>query len=68
MNILRGDSEIKEKIFNVGMADFEELALQIFHFQYTNNEIYRQYCQALKTDPVKTGSLDKIPFFTNTIF
>ena len=68
MNVLRSDTEIKQKIFSVSMADFEELALQIFHFQYTNNEIYFQYCQALKTDPGKVTSLDKIPFLPIQFF
>ncbi|MEO8771294.1 MAG: acyl transferase [Ferruginibacter sp.] len=68
MNIVQNDIDIRNQIFNFNDDDFEKWAIQIFHFQYTNNEIYRQYCQAIKILPEKVGSLDKIPFLPIQFF
>ncbi|MEO6671674.1 MAG: acyl transferase [Ferruginibacter sp.] len=68
MNTLQDDNEIRKQVFSHSRAEFEKLAVQIFNFQYTNTDIYRQYCMALKTDPAKVDRLEKIPFLPIQFF
>lgn len=57
-----------DKVLTVHTADFEELALEIFHFQYNNNSIYRQYTDALGIRPAQVSSLIQIPFLPIRFF
>ncbi|MFT3908228.1 MAG: acyl transferase [Ferruginibacter sp.] len=68
MDVHTNDSNIIKEIFNITPNDFESLALQIFNFQYTNNEVYRQYCQAIKKDGSSVNSLIDIPFLPISFF
>ena len=56
------------KIFSVSNAVFEELAIEIFRFQYQNNSIYRAYIQMLKVDPKRVSEVSKIPFLPIQFF
>ncbi len=68
----------KDKVLNITAPDFEKLALDLFHFQYENNAVYKQYTDALNVDPQTVSGIGKIPFLpirffkshivTNTIF
>ena len=60
--------EWDDKIFSVSDAGFEELALEIFRFQYQQNTVYREYVQALKVKPQDVSSLNKIPFLPVSFF
>ncbi|MDO4881006.1 MAG: acyl transferase [Capnocytophaga sp.] len=56
-------------IFNIASEDdFEEKALQIFHFQYKNNSIYQQFCDLLKKNPKNTTKIHEIPFLPIEFF
>lgn len=57
-----------DKVLTVQTADFEELALEIFHFQYNNNPIYQQYTNALGIRPGQVSSLIQIPFLPIRFF
>lgn len=46
----------------VKQSNFTQLAIEIFHFQYQNNDIYRQYCQLIGTDCSKINTIQDIPF------
>jgi hypothetical protein len=59
---------IKETIISGDKFDFENAALEIFNFQYTNNVVYRQYVDAIKVVPDKIDSIDKIPFLPIRFF
>ena len=48
--------------------DFNEKALKIFHYQYKNNTIYKQFCDLLKKNPKNISSLNKIPFLPIEFF
>ena len=50
------------KIFNVTEANFIDLALEIFQFQYRHNSIYRTYVDTLKFNPEKIKTPGDIPF------
>ena len=41
-------SKIQEKIFLTTNFNFDEIALELFHFQYTYNPIYKQFVDHLK--------------------
>ena len=48
--------------------DFNEKAFKIFHYQYKNNTIYKQFCDLLKKNPKNISSLNKIPFLPIEFF
>jgi len=58
-----------EQIFNISTDDmFDELALELFQFQYKNNKIYQKYCDLLKINPKKIDKIEKIPFLPISFF
>lgn len=57
------------RIFNINNADdFEEVALDIFKFQYENNEVYRDFCIHLRKSPKNVSSSLEIPFLPISFF
>jgi len=48
--------------------NFTEKALEVFHFQYEYNKVYRAYCDILKTVPADVNTLEKIPFLPIQFF
>jgi hypothetical protein len=60
--------EIEDKIFIVETADFEQLALEVFQFQYNNNAIYQQYVNALSIVGSNVRSVEQIPFLPIRFF
>lgn len=56
-------------IFNIQTEEeFCLLALELFHYQYGNNEVYRNYCNLIKIHPEKITSIEKIPFLPISFF
>ena len=56
--------ELKSALFTLP-ADalrFEELALEVFQYQYAHNTLYRQYADSLGKSPARVKRLEKIPF------
>jgi hypothetical protein len=60
--------EIEDKIFSLEPVDFEQLALEVFQFQYNNNAIYQQYVKALSIVGSNVRSIDHIPFLPIRFF
>lgn len=60
--------EIEDKIFAVETTDFEQLALDVFQFQYNNNAIYQHYVNALSIVGSNVRSVDQIPFLPIRFF
>ena len=56
------------KIFSVNARNFGPLAIEIFHFQYTNNPVYNAYVKALGIDPGKVESIFQVPFLPISFF
>jgi hypothetical protein len=56
------------KIFNVGQDNFERLCLDLFHFQYCNNKVYKAYTDTLRINVDDVRSLSRIPFLPIGIF
>ena len=60
--------ELEAKIFTVEQSDFEQLALEVFQFQYNNNAIYQQYVNALSIVGPAIRSIESIPFLPIQFF
>lgn len=54
--------EHEDKIFSTDGAHFEELAVDLFHFQYKHNPVYNQYVNSLPIVGRDISSLAEIPF------
>lgn len=59
---------ILNKIFTANEANFEELALDIFHFQYNNNSIYKHFVDYLKINPKSIKDIQAIPYMPIDFF
>jgi len=61
--------EFNERIFEpLNEDDFNIVALDIFHFQFERNEIYRKYICVLKVDPGNIIHYSQIPFLPVSFF
>lgn len=47
---------------------FEELALEIFRYQYAHNQVYRRFSDSLSKTPKSVNRLEKIPFLPIEFF
>ena len=56
------------KIFTIGTAEFDALAQELFHFQYSNNVLYREYVDALHIKPAEVMGIESIPFLPIRFF
>jgi phenylacetate-coenzyme A ligase PaaK-like adenylate-forming protein len=61
-------SQWNDKIFTVTEAGFDSLALEIFHFQYQHNAVYREYVDALGVEPQQVQQVREIPFLPIRFF
>jgi phenylacetate-coenzyme A ligase PaaK-like adenylate-forming protein len=59
---------MEDKIFSVTEADFEAVALEIFHFQYHSNPVYQSWVTTLGLDSTGINTLEKIPFLPISFF
>ncbi len=61
-------SKIQQKIFNKDNFNFDEVALELFIFQYTHNLVYRQFVDHLKINIHNVQSVQQIPFLPIEFF
>jgi phenylacetate-coenzyme A ligase PaaK-like adenylate-forming protein len=57
-----------DKILTVSHAEMEDLALEIYRFQYTHNPVYRQYADAVGKTPAAVNSINELPFLPIRFF
>ena len=55
-------------LLNVTNDTFGICALQLFEYQYTGNELYRSYCNALGRTPDNVHTIENIPFLPISFF
>ncbi len=60
--------EWNDKILSLQAPQFEEMAMQAYVYQYTNNNIYAQYANAVGRPPQKVASVKDIPFLPIRFF
>lgn len=54
---------IIDRVFTIDSDEaFEVLAMEVFAFQYANNAVYREFCDALKRSPAHVEKVTDIPF------
>ncbi|QES87521.1 LuxE/PaaK family acyltransferase [Rhizosphaericola mali] len=51
-----------------GQKISDEIICNIFRFQYSNNEVYQQWCNLLKRTPETIKSVDEIPYLPISFF
>ncbi len=57
-----------DQIFSVSPSTFNNVALQVFNYQYRQVDIYRQYCDGLKRTPGNVKEVSDIPFLPIEFF
>lgn len=57
-----------ENILSATPDNFEEIALQLFHYQYEQNTLYREFCDALHTNVSNINNITQIPFLPISFF
>ncbi|WP_418497493.1 acyl transferase [Flagellimonas sp.] len=63
------DTNNFQQIFSISnTTGFEDMALDIFSFQYANNKVYGKYCDHLGKSPTTVSSLSEIPFLPISFF
>lgn len=64
-----GQAGLIDRIFSTkGGSAFEELALEVFRFQYGNNPVYHRFCHALGRTPETVRCLEQVPFLPVEMF
>lgn len=61
-------ADFSDRIFNVNKNEFEQLALEVFNFQYHYNELYKSYVDTLNINARKITSIRQIPFLPISFF
>ena len=59
---------MEDKIFSVTDSGFEELAIEIFHFQYRTNKVYQDWVNTVGVDPSSVARINQIPFLPISFF
>lgn len=60
---------LPNSIFSINnKAQFEDLALEIFKFQFENNPVYRSFCDLLYKHPSDISRIEAIPFLPIQFF
>jgi phenylacetate-coenzyme A ligase PaaK-like adenylate-forming protein len=57
-----------ESILKANAESFETIALQVFNYQFLNNALYRDFCNALRIDPLSVEQVTQIPFLPVSFF
>ncbi|WP_462252853.1 LuxE/PaaK family acyltransferase [Ferruginibacter sp.] len=62
------NTDLEKRIFAASSVNFTELAVELFHFQYRYNEVYRNYCNTINILPDTIDTIRKIPFLPIQFF
>lgn len=49
-------------------VDFEQLALEVFNYQFSHNRVYRSFCDLLNRHPSDVHAINDIPFLPIQLF
>lgn len=60
---------LTKKIFTIqNDKDFEQLCIEVFHYQYQHNQFYKKYVDLIKKDINNIDSIENIPFLPIQFF
>lgn len=68
MNNPSSYNDLAARIFDFNISAFDELAIDVFRFQYENNAVYRQFSDTLGIDPGSVSTVQQIPFLPISFF
>jgi hypothetical protein len=57
-----------EYIQSINGADFTDIALALFHYQYNHNSLYRNFADAIGRPPARVARLKDLPFLPASFF
>jgi phenylacetate-coenzyme A ligase PaaK-like adenylate-forming protein len=57
-----------QSILQVSTANFDQVAIEVFHYQYAQNALYRSYCDALHINAHDVRTIFQIPFLPISFF
>lgn len=60
--------QLIEWVLNITESGFDEVALDIFRYQFAHNQVYQQYCLLLHKDPRNVLDAADIPFLPIGLF
>lgn len=61
--------DFKSKIFNISNnKEFQEIALEVFRYQFNNIKVYNEYVTLLGINPNSVDTIEKIPFLPIQFF
>ncbi len=60
--------QLIDKVKHITAYDFNEIALEMFYFQYNNVSTYREYCDYLRINTAKITTKENIPFLPIEFF
>jgi phenylacetate-coenzyme A ligase PaaK-like adenylate-forming protein len=58
----------ESKLYTVNDQSFTDIALELFHFQASNNPVYRDFIKNLSIDVQSVKNLEQIPFLPISFF
>ncbi|MFN8354006.1 MAG: hypothetical protein U0Y10_06165 [Spirosomataceae bacterium] len=58
----------KEQVLRVTSETYDELALELFRYQASENRVYQAYLKALSVNPAQVHSVQSIPFLPIEFF
>jgi hypothetical protein len=61
-------TSFSRKIYEVNDQTFDDIALELFHIQATENQLYRSFIDHLRIRPREVQRLDQIPFMPVSFF
>lgn len=62
------DTAFYERIWHAGEENFEQLAKEVFAYQYLHNAVYKNFCNILGKTPENIARLTDIPFLPISTF
>lgn len=68
MNTAVKNIDLPKRIFTAETGSFSSLALEVFRYQYNNNDTYHQYCKTLKVNIDSVNKIENIPFLPIAFF
>jgi len=62
------ENYFKDKLVNLEETEWEAHALALFRYQAQHNQVFQQYIDFLRIDPLQVNNLSKIPFLPIEFF
>lgn len=61
-------ADLRSRIFEVTSENFNDLALEVYRYQYEQNDLYGRYCRAMNGTPEQVQNIYQIPYLPIAFF